>query len=153
MTTWNNSKGTTNDSFQIGKSGILLERNGDGLNIDVGTNGFTINDNPFLPSGAKNINTQTNQSSYTLVLTDSYVRSTNASAHTIIIPNNSTVAYPIGTQITIFQLGAGQITMEAAGGVTITYFETLTTRKQGSALTITKTGTNAWDLFGDMVAA
>ena len=66
------------------------------------------------------INAQTG-ATYTAVLTDDgkLVTMSNASANTITIPPNSSVAFGIGTQINIAQLGAGQTTIVAGSGVTL----------------------------------
>jgi C4-dicarboxylate-specific signal transduction histidine kinase len=55
------------------------------------------------------INAQTD-ASYTAVLTDDgkLVTMSNASANTFTVPPNSSVAFGIGTQINIAQLGAGR---------------------------------------------
>lgn len=101
-----------------------------------------------------NINAQT--TSYTLVLadgTDTYVRINSGSSVTLTIPANVDVAFPIGTQIPIRQVGGGQVSVAAAGGVTINTPETTGLRKAGSTAGIIKVGTNEWDLFGDLQPA
>jgi hypothetical protein len=66
------------------------------------------------------VNAQTG-TSYTTVLADNgkIVTLTNASAIAATIPLNSSVAYPVGAQITFAQMGAGQVTIAGSGGVTI----------------------------------
>jgi beta-lactamase superfamily II metal-dependent hydrolase len=77
----------------------------------------------------------------------------NASAITLTIPTNATVAFATGTQITIAQLGAGQVTVAGAVGVTISAADNFTKlRSQYSAATLIKTGTNSWILIGDITA-
>lgn len=89
---------------------------------------------------------------YTLALTDvaKVVSLTNGSAITLTVPTNST-AFPIGTQILLYQGGAGQVTISPAGGVTI--------RSQGSKLKLfgqyavaglLKVGTDEWVAFGNL---
>ena len=58
---------------------------------------------------------------YTLVLTDANtcVTMNNASSNTLTIPTNASVAFPVGTSITIEQLGAGITTISPAAGVTL----------------------------------
>jgi hypothetical protein len=92
---------------------------------------------------------------YTLVLLDDgkYVRLNNGSAITMTIPANSSVAFPIGTQIAIRQVGAGQVTLAAAGGVTVNTAETLLLRGAKSSVSIIKVATDEWDLAGDLEAA
>lgn len=66
------------------------------------------------------VNTQTG-TSYTLVLADAgkLVTMSNASASTLTVPANSSVAYPVGTVIGVARLGAGAVTVAGATGVTI----------------------------------
>lgn len=92
---------------------------------------------------------------YTLALSDAwqYLRMTSSTANTVTVPANSTVAFPIGTQVTIRQAGTGQTTVVAASGVTITTPETLKLRAQHAAVTLIKAGTDLWDLVGDLEVA
>lgn len=100
------------------------------------------------------INTQAS-SAYTLQLSDSnsYIRTTSASAATITVPSNSSVAFFIGTIIHFRQSGSGQVSFIGASGVTLFYNETLKTRKEGSVVSIIKVDTDSWELFGDVEAA
>ena len=99
------------------------------------------------------LNAQTG-TSYTLALTDvaKVVTLTNGSAITLTIPTNATVAFPIGTQIILYQGGAGQVTIGGAG---------VTIRSQGSKLKISgqyavggllKLATDEWVAFGNLTA-
>ena len=87
-------------------------------------------------------NTQTG--SYTTVLTDAgkVITMSNASANTVTIPANSSVAYVIGTQINILNLGAGACTPTAAAGVTIN--GTITALATNGFASLVKTATNTW---------
>lgn len=89
---------------------------------------------------------------YTLVLTDaaSAVEVNNASANTVTVPLNSSVAFPIGTVIEVAQIGAGQTTIVATGGVTIQTSTSLSLRAQYSTCSLRKRGTDVWILSGDM---
>jgi hypothetical protein len=91
---------------------------------------------------------------YTLALTDvaKVVSLTNGSAITLTIPTNATTAFPTGTQILLYQGGAGQVTVGGAG---------VTIRSQGSKLKINgqygvagllKIATDEWVLFGNLAA-
>jgi phosphotransferase system glucose/maltose/N-acetylglucosamine-specific IIC component len=63
------------------------------------------------------------------------------------------VAFPIGTQITFAQMGAGQVTFAGAVGVTIYSADSdLKLRTQYSSATLIKTATNTWLLIGDIAA-
>jgi hypothetical protein len=67
------------------------------------------------------LNDQTG-TSYTPVLTDQYqvlVTRSNASASTLTIPTNASVAFPVGTVITVLNKGAGLVTISGAVGVTV----------------------------------
>jgi hypothetical protein len=61
-------------------------------------------------------------SSYTCVLDDAgkVVTMNNTSTATVTIPPNSSVAYPIGTVISIARINSGAVTLQAGSGVTIT---------------------------------
>lgn len=100
------------------------------------------------------INTQTG-TTYTFVLADAskLVTLNNAAAITLTIPTNSSVAFPVGTKIDLAQLGAGQVTVAGAGGVTVNSTPTLKLRAQYSAATCIKTATDTWLLVGDLEAA
>jgi len=96
---------------------------------------------------------------YTLVSGDQYkflLASNGATAGTINIPTNSSVAFPIGTQITIIQTGAGQLTITATTPATTTILSTGATaaspklRVQYSSATLIKTATDAWYVVGDI---
>lgn len=92
---------------------------------------------------------------YTLVLTDAgkVIETTSASAVTLTVPPNSSVAFSTGTWIDIYQYGAGQITVTNGVGVTLRAADSkLKTRAQYSALTLVKRGTDEWVVFGDASA-
>ena len=78
------------------------------------------------------------------------VKQTNASANTITIPPNSTVAFPVGsTKILLVQGGAGSTTIAAGAGVTINApaSVTLAIGEIHGSRVIQKTGTNEWLLI------
>ena len=101
------------------------------------------------------LNAQTG-TTYTLVLTDNgrLVTLSNAAAITLTVPLNATVAYATGAIINVQQIGAGQVTIQGASGVTITSTgataTTPKTRAQYSAASIIKTGTDSWTVIGDI---
>jgi hypothetical protein len=66
------------------------------------------------------VNIQTG-TTYTLVLSDAgkVVEMHNSSTNTVTIPNNTSVAFPVGTILEVFQYGAGTTSVAAASGVTI----------------------------------
>ncbi len=100
------------------------------------------------------INAQTG-TTYTLVLADrgGLVTLSNASAITLTVPTNASVAYAVGTQIGLLQTGAGQVTVAGASGVTVTSFGSLTKLAGNGALAVlVKTGTDSWYLSGQLSA-
>lgn len=96
------------------------------------------------------LNAQTG-TTYTFVLADNgkLVTLDNASAITVTVPLNSSVAYATGAIINLQQIGAGQVTVAGAAGVTINGTGTKT-RAQWSAASLLKTATDTWTLIGDL---
>jgi hypothetical protein len=113
----------------------------------------TIND----PKLNLTLNAQTG-TTYTFVLADNgkLVTASNASAQTYSIPTNASVAFPVGTQINLIQIGAGQVTVSATTPGTTTVLSNGATaagpkcRGQYSALTALKVATDSWYVIGDI---
>jgi hypothetical protein len=100
------------------------------------------------------INAQTG-TTYTTVLADDgkLITADNASPIALTIPPNSSVAYGIGTQINIMQLGAGQITITAGAGVTLrSSGSKLKTKDQYAVTTCAKIDTDTWVVVGNLSA-
>jgi hypothetical protein len=100
------------------------------------------------------INAQTG-TTYTTVLADDgkLVTCDNASPIALTIPPNGTVAYGIGTQINIMQLGAGQVTITAGAGVTLrSAGSRLKTNSQYAVATCCKIATDTWVVIGNLAA-
>jgi hypothetical protein len=101
------------------------------------------------------ITTNRQTASYTLVLTDAnkLVELNVATANTLTVPTNATVAFPIGTQILIAQYGAGACTITAASGVTLrSESAKLKTNGQYAGATLVKIATDEWYAFGNLIA-
>lgn len=97
-------------------------------------------------------NSQTG-TTYTLALTDAggFVELSNASAVTLTIPPNSSVAFPVRTRIDIIAQGAGQVAIAAGAGVTIrSAGSKLKLTGQYSGATLVKRATDEWYLIGDI---
>ena len=109
-------------------------------------------------SAALALNAQTG-TTYTFVLTDAdnkLVTASNASAQTYSIPTNANVAYPVGSQINIIAIGAGQVTINAVTSGTTTVLSNGATaaspklRVQYSSATCIKVATDTWYVIGDI---
>lgn len=96
---------------------------------------------------------------YTLVLADAgkHIYSANTGAQTITIPTNASVAFPIGTLVTIVNRGTTQIVLGVSG---VSVFAngsasaiTFPTIAINSSAQLLKTGTNTWEgTFGTVGA-
>jgi hypothetical protein len=107
----------------------------------------------FEPAGA--YSAQNNQTaSYTLVLADQgkLVTLSNASANTLTIPKNASVAFPVLARIDFIQTGAGQTTLTPDTGVTLNATPGLKLRAQNSGCSLVKTATDTWQITGDLSA-
>jgi hypothetical protein len=99
------------------------------------------------------VNTQTD--SYTLALGDAggRVHMNKATANDLTVPPNSSVAFPVGTEIEIKQIGAGQTTIVAGSGVTLRNADTaLKIEKQWCSASLIKLATDEWCVDGRTVA-
>jgi hypothetical protein len=106
------------------------------------------------PNGDPSLTINAQTVSYTLVLGDAskLVEINNASANNLTVPLNSSVAFTVGTQISLLQTGAGQMTVVPTGGVTINATPGLKLRAQWSSATLIKRATDTWVLVGDTSA-
>lgn len=98
------------------------------------------------------LNSQTG-TSYTLVLSDSnkVIPISNASANTITVPPNSSVAFPVGSIVTFIQTGSGQTTLQAGAGVTInSEGGKLKIKTQYALAGVIKVDTDSWVAFGNL---
>jgi len=96
------------------------------------------------------INAQTG-TTYTFVAADAgkLVTSSNGSAQTITIPPNSSVAFAIGTQIMVQNIGSANATLAQGSGVTIQSKDSAKQIDgQFAAATCIKTATDTWTLIG-----
>jgi hypothetical protein len=98
------------------------------------------------------LNAQTG-TSYTTVLGDDgkLITCDNGSPITLTIPPNGTVAYGIGTQLNIMQLGEGVVTITAGAGVTLrSNGSKLKTNGQYAVATCCKIATDTWVVIGNL---
>jgi hypothetical protein len=123
---------------------------------NIGTNTTDISN---LETDVTNINelqrAVQSSTSYTLVLADAgtLVEMSNASANTLTIPPDSSLAFPNGTQILVVQAGSGQTTLVAGSGVTIRSKDgNLKLSAQWCGVTLIKRAPNNWLALGDLSA-
>ena len=93
--------------------------------------------------------------SYTLVLSDAdaYISMTNPSAKILTVPTNTTVAFPINTEIFIANNNDADVllTLTPASGVTIRKpNDQLYTLPKWAGACLVKIGTNEWVAYGGM---
>ncbi len=93
-------------------------------------------------------------SSYTILPVDSGKIIEMSAGGTVTITDST--AFPVGTQINLIQIGAGQVTVQAATSGTTTVVSTGATpatpkcRAQYSAITLIKRDTDSWYAVGDI---
>jgi len=93
-------------------------------------------------------------SPYTLQLTDGskFITADSTSTITINVPDNNTVPFVSGTQITVMRFNTGAVTFSPTGSTTLKSSEgKLSIRAQDSVATLVKLSTNTWSLFGDLI--
>ena len=121
--------------------------------LDVPDGNVTITDTLTVSGGLVAplaINAQTG-TTYTFVLADAgkLVTSSNGSAQTITVPPNSGVAFAIGTQIIVQNIGSANATLATAGTPPLNSKDSnLEIDGQFAAATLIKTATDAWSIIG-----
>jgi len=105
---------------------------------------------------ADKLNTFSSQSAsaYTLALSDAdkVVQMSFATANTLTVPPNGTIAFPVGTELTVLQTGAGQTTIAGGAGVTVNGTPGLKLRAQWSSAVLIQRSANTWVAIGDLSA-
>lgn len=93
-------------------------------------------------------------SNYTIQLSDlgKLVEIDNATACTLTVPANASVAFSVGDRIDILQIGAGQVTVTPVSGtVTINGYDGgLKLNGQWASATLVKRATNTWVAIGNL---
>lgn len=102
------------------------------------------------------VQTSAQTASYTLALNDAnkIVEVSSTSATTVSIPANSSVAFPVGTQIHVLQTNTGQVTIAAvaSSGVTVNGSPGLKLSGQWRMATLIKRATDTWVAVGSLTA-
>ena len=146
--------GTQGNTGSTGTQGTTGNQGVQGLQGLQGTNGIQGVQGVQGPIGLAPTSVIINpqSTSYTLALSDAgkLVNISSSSANTITVPTNSSVSFPIGTQINITSSGTGQTTVVAASGVTVNSTPGLKLRTQYSLASIIKMDTDLWVLGGDL---
>lgn len=126
-------------SMRWNETSDLWEITEDGTNYDV---------------FSKTIQFNQQTASYTFVRSDrsKLIEINNAAGTTVTVPPNSSVAFPVGTEIRVLQTGAGQVTIAAGAGVTVNATPGLKLRAQWSSVNIVKRATDTWVALGDLSA-
>lgn len=130
------------DGLQQSSASITVTDGSDVVTITVSDSNFSL------------IQTNRQTANYTLVLTDAdkLIELNSASAISVTVPPNSSVAFPVGTVVLVSQYGAGTASVVAGSGVTIRSAAgalSLSARYAGASLL--KIDTNEWYLFGEIV--
>jgi hypothetical protein len=87
----------------------------------------------------------------TLALVDNsrLIRMNNAGATAVTVPPNSSVAFPVGSQVILSAMGAGAVTVTAGAGVTLRSKDAaLAIDGQYATASCVKVATDEWIVFG-----
>lgn len=119
------------------------------LYITASTQFALLNRNPIATATVL-INTQTG-TTFAPALTDAgrLITLSNASAIAVTIAADATTDFPVGTQLLMMQLGAGQVTVSGAAGVTIVSRSGTKTAGQYALISLIKVAANQWVVGGD----
>lgn len=94
---------------------------------------------------------------FTIALSDSgrTIEVDSASNLVVTIPKNATVAFPVGTQLSFIQTGAGSVTFTVEDSLVTTILSKNSNKKiaaRYSAATLIKKTADSWYLIGDLTA-
>jgi hypothetical protein len=142
---------TFSSTVALGSSATAFTQSANNNSTAVATTAYVDSAVSTTPISQKTAN-------YTLVLTDAgkMIEFNSASNLTLTIPANSSVAFPVGTQILIGRLGSGKVNVAittdtlysvSIGGVQAKYLSS-----QYSGATLVKNSSTSWYLFGDLSA-
>ena len=103
---------------------------------------------------ATRVTTDQKTTNYTLVIGDEgkMIEFNSASNLTLTIPANSSVAFPVGTQILIARLGTGKVNVAITTDTLYSVSSNRYVASQYSGATLVKTTSTTWYLFGDLSA-
>ncbi len=127
-----------------------------GVSYGATVSGATIYEGSTLLSSKyapKDLTVTLSGSTYILNLNDDsrLVDMSGASAQNLVVPRNSAVAFPIGSQVMVAQTGAGQVSFSADTGVSIlSYNSQLKLTGLYATASLVKKDTNTWLLGGNL---
>jgi hypothetical protein len=145
---------SANPTLAVGEMG--LETDTDQFKIGDGTTAWTSLGYGGIagPAGDPTLTINQQTDTYTVLLTDAskLIEMSNSGGINLNIPVDASADFPIGTQISVLQTGAGQVTIQAVDGLTTTINGTpgLKLRTQWSAATLIKRAANVWVVTGDL---
>lgn len=119
-----------------------------------------ITNNSSLFNGTYTVASVPTSTTFTYAKTNANITSTAATGtspnvyetNRLIIPPNSSVAFPINTSIFVVQTGPAQTTISAGAGVTVNSFIGLKIIGQWAGCTLIKRATDTWVAVGGLVA-
>lgn len=161
FTTTGDISGTTIGSTTLTPNLTVAKINGTTLGtLTSATNGqvLTWNGSSWIPADTVSVlqtivPLNTDAITYTLMLNDggTTIETFNTNNLSIIIPTNTSVAFPIGTEINILRHNTTTITFQADSGVTILSRNgLLSIGHQYAGASLIKRATNEWYLIGDL---
>lgn len=104
------------------------------------------------PAAARVVTTSSTARNLTLIDSQSVVLTSATLPVVINVLTNASVAFDIGTQINITQLGTGSVSITGSAGVTIrSSGNRYTLSQQYASATLIKIGTDTWLLAGDLI--
>jgi hypothetical protein len=127
-----------------------------GVSYGATVSGATIYEGSTLLSSKyapKDLSVTLNSGTYILALTDDsrLVDMSGASTQNVVVPRNSSIAFPIGSQVMVAQTGAGQVSFSADTGVTIlSYNSQVKLTGLYATASLVKKDTNTWLLGGNL---
>jgi hypothetical protein len=145
---------TCNVALFESATGDLAPKSDAGMTYNAGTGTLTVNTDGGGYEGPHIVGMPTAKSThYTLALADAgkMIRMNSTSANNLTIPNNSTEAFPVGTQILINVMNTGTTTIAAAGGVVRdSKDDKYDIDGRYATVALIKTETNNWTLTGPL---
>lgn len=156
-----------NGAAPTGSGGVLVLSNGPTINSPsltgtptaptptAGDNSTKVATTAFVDTAiaaATSLTINLETASYTLVASDAgkIIEINSATGVVLTVPNDSTTNFPVGTTITITQVGAGQITVAGATGVTVHANPGLKLAGQWAEAALYKRAADEWVLAGNL---